>query len=237
MRKRLMHAAAVLALALVWSSPASSMTVFDPSNYAQNILQASRALEQIHNQIQSIEQQAHMLAQNPLQLSPELAQSVAQAKSLFANAQGLAFEVDTLSAQVRTLYPETWANFNLGDVGARTSQWLSQDRAAVERTMQAEAQSAQALAATQGHIDQALSSSSAAEGQTSAVQASNQLLGIQAAQLAQIQALLVAQSRALSEERMQRLSREQRAAEIMRQAFPSQSSASLTPARSAFGGN
>jgi P-type conjugative transfer protein TrbJ len=34
--------------------PAAAITVFDPSNFAQNILQAARALEQINNQIQSL---------------------------------------------------------------------------------------------------------------------------------------------------------------------------------------
>jgi len=42
--------------------------VFDPSNYAENVLQAARALEQINNQIQSLQNEAQMLinqAHNP----------------------------------------------------------------------------------------------------------------------------------------------------------------------------
>ena len=35
--------------------------VFDPSNYAENVLQAARALEQINNQIQSLQNEAQML--------------------------------------------------------------------------------------------------------------------------------------------------------------------------------
>ena len=40
-------------MAVVPAGPAAAITVFDPSNFAQNILQAARALEQINNQIQS----------------------------------------------------------------------------------------------------------------------------------------------------------------------------------------
>src|SRR5215470_10630120 len=109
--------ALALALTLAPAPRAHAITVFDPTNYAQNILQASRALEQIHNQIREIEQQAEMLAHNPLQLSPELTQSIANARQLFARAEGLAFEVDHLSDQVKSLYPDTWRNFDLGEIG------------------------------------------------------------------------------------------------------------------------
>ena len=37
---------------------AAQVTVFDPTNYASNVLQAARALEQVNNQIQSLQNQA-----------------------------------------------------------------------------------------------------------------------------------------------------------------------------------
>lgn len=223
-----------LFLALTPAGSARAITVFDPTNYAQNILQATRALEQINNQIRQIEQQAQMLTRNPLQLSPELQQSISQARELFSAAQGLTFQVNQMSDQLHQLYPETWANFDLSQVGARTQQWLSQDRAAIENSMQAEARAAQSISDTQGRIDQALQSSASAEGQTGVGQATNQLLGINAAQLAEIHTLLIAQGRALETERLERISREQRAQEIQNQAFPTQSNVALNPARSAF---
>jgi len=45
---------------------------------------------------------------------------------------------------------------------------------------------------------------------------------------------LIAQSRALDTERMERIAREERAQEIQNRAFPTQSNATFTPARSAF---
>ena len=77
-------------------------------------------------------------------------------------------------------------------------------------------------------------SSSDAEGQTGAIQAGNQLMGVQAGQLTEIHALLVAQGRALHTERMERLAREERAEEIRRRAFPTERRAAPDPARSAF---
>jgi P-type conjugative transfer protein TrbJ len=44
------------------STPAhAQLTVFDPSNYSQNILTAARTLTQINNQIQSLQNQARSL--------------------------------------------------------------------------------------------------------------------------------------------------------------------------------
>ena len=39
----------------------AQMIVYDPSNYAQNVLQAARALQQINNQITSLQNQTQML--------------------------------------------------------------------------------------------------------------------------------------------------------------------------------
>ena len=44
------------------SQPARAQwTVFDPSNYAQNLLTAARSLQQINNQIQMLQNQAQSL--------------------------------------------------------------------------------------------------------------------------------------------------------------------------------
>ncbi|MCC6789082.1 MAG: P-type conjugative transfer protein TrbJ [Hyphomonadaceae bacterium] len=227
-------AGAALAALLAVGPAQAQLPVIDPANLAQSVIQAAHALEQIHNQVQQIEQQARMLARNPLQLSPELTASIQRARSLFDTAQGIAFDVRRVGEDIRTLYPDTWENFNLRDIVSRSDQWIAEDRRALERAMRAEANAAEAVETSRGRIDSALSASSGAEGQTGAVQAGNQLLGIQATQLAEIQALLAAQSRALTTERLQRAAQEARGREIQRRAFPTESTGDLPPARTAF---
>lgn len=225
--------AAVAALALTAAPAARAEIVYDPTNYAQNLLQATRALEQIHNQIRQIELETQMLAKNPLQLSPELTASLDRARELFRTAEGLAFEVDRIGDDLKDLYPETWEAFDLADIGVRSRRWLAEDRATLERAARAEAVAVASIGAQQGRIDRALQASRDAEGATGATQAGNQLLGIGAAELAEIRALLVAQSRALTAERLARVAAEERAAEIRRRAFPTHSTPPA-PARSAF---
>jgi P-type conjugative transfer protein TrbJ len=230
----------LLALVLAAAAPAAhaqlpvGRLVFDPGNYAQNLLTAARTLEQIQHQIAQLEQQARMLARNPLQLAPELAATVAQARALFQTARGIAFDVKRIAKDLRDLYPDTFAQFDLDTLLALSDRWMAQSRQSLETAMEAEARAAESIAGAKDRIEAALGSSADAEGQTSAVQAGNQLLGVTAGQLAEIHALLIAQGRALESERMERLAREERAREILRRAFPGSAPAAPPPARSAF---
>lgn len=235
MRTLWISLALAIAAHFAFAAPArAQLAVIDPTNLVQNVLTAARALEQVNNQIRQIEQQTMMLARNPLQLSPEISQSITEARALFDAANGLAFEVSGLTDRIRTLYPETYSAFRLDQVGARSEQWLSEARASLEHAMLVEARAASAIVDMRGRIDRAMSASLGAEGQTSAVQAGNQLLGVNAAQLAEIHVLLAAQGRALTVERMERVAREERAMEIQRRAFPTQRPAPPAPARTAF---
>jgi len=229
--------AAVLALILA-AAPArpaqAQWVVLDPANLAQSIAQVTNMVEQISNQVRQIEQASAMLAHNPLQLSPELSRSISEARALFERVEGLAFEAESIGAQLRTLYPETWEEHDLANVLARSDRWLDESRVSIARAMEAEARASASIEGAQGQIDRAMRSSSSVEGQTGAIQAGNQLLGVQASQLTEIHALLVAQGRALQTERMERLARAQRAEEIRRRAFPAERRATPEPARSAF---
>jgi type IV secretion system protein TrbJ len=239
MKRRARTGMAALALCLMLgvqpAPPASAqMPVIDPANLAQSITQVTHMVQQLRNQVQQIEQATAMLRQNSLQLSPELSQSIGEARALFQSVQGVAFEARQLGEDLRTLYPQTWEDFDLDQVLGQSDQWMAESRRSLERAMAAEARAAASIKRSQGAIDRALQSSGASEGQTGAIQAGNQLLGIQAAQLAEIHALLIAQGRALETERMERLAREERAGEIRRRAFPTETSGTLTPARTAF---
>lgn len=227
----------VLALALTIAparSARAQWVVLDPANLAQSIAQVANMVEQIGNQVRQIEQASAMLSQNPLQLSPEVSRSISEARALFERVEGLAFEAERLGEQLRTLYPETWEEYDLAGVLSRSDHWLDEGRASIRRAMEAQAHAAGSIENAQGRIDRAMRSSSSAEGQTGAIQAGNQLLGVQASQLAEIQALLIVQGRALQIERMERIARQERAEEIRRRAFPTGRRAAGDPARSAF---
>src|SRR3546814_11136588 len=71
------------------------MTVFDPSNYSQNLLTAARTLEQITNQVRSLQNEARMLTNQAKNLAridfpelQELTTKLAAIDRLMGQAQG-----------------------------------------------------------------------------------------------------------------------------------------------------
>src|SRR3546814_3163621 len=85
---------------ILGTPPVSALTVFDPSNYAQNVLQAVRALQQINNQIQSLQHEILMLqnmARNLERMDYSSIYAIQNALGsiifLMNRAEGIAFEI------------------------------------------------------------------------------------------------------------------------------------------------
>jgi len=82
--------------------------VFDPSNYAQNVLTAARSLQQITNQVTSLQNEAQMLinqarnlASLPYSSLQQLqAKSVQRTQALLGQAQNIAFDVQRIDQGV-----------------------------------------------------------------------------------------------------------------------------------------
>lgn len=77
--------------------------VYDPTNYAQNVLTAARSLQQINNQIQQIQNQATSLineARNltslPFSSLQQLQQQVQRTQQLLSEAQRIAYDVQDI---------------------------------------------------------------------------------------------------------------------------------------------
>lgn len=219
-----------------WLAPpsAAQVIVHDPANHAENLMAAARTLEQIRHQLAALEQQARMLSRSGFQLSPELAQAIAEAEGLLRRGEGLSHDIARIGAEIEALYPQAWEAHDLESILSQSARWREESRASLSRAMAMQAQSATRLGQVQGQLAAALAASETSEGQTSAAQAGNQLLGLSAAQLAGIEALMIAEGRALQAERMERLAREARAEEIRIRAFPPSRPDSAPPARRAF---
>ena len=97
-------AASAVALSLAVTSPAfAQWIVFDPNNYAQNVLTAARELQQINNQITSLQNQAQMLinqaknlANLPYSSLQQLQSSIQRTQQLLAQAQRIAYDVQQI---------------------------------------------------------------------------------------------------------------------------------------------
>ena len=90
-------------------------TVFDASNFIQNMLTAARALEQINNQVEQLQNEAQMLRNQARNLQgldfsalSELKSTLAATNQLIQQAQGLAFNVSRMEDEFKRLYPEAF---------------------------------------------------------------------------------------------------------------------------------
>lgn len=183
--------------------PASAQIVFDPSNYAQNVLTAARALQQINNQITSLANQAQMLINQAKQLASlptsvlsQIEGNFAEMKRLMGEAENLAYNVSNIESQ----FSSTFQNFAVGKsdaqlIASARDRW-QQSLSAYEHSLKAGATAVQNLDGTRSQTSTLVSSSQSAVGVLQATQAGNQLLGVQTSQLADLTAMLAAQGRA-----------------------------------------
>ena len=200
-----MLAAAPLALSPMVATPAHAIIVFDPSNYAQNVLTAARTLEQITNQItslqneaQSLINQARNLASLPYSSLQQLQQSVQRTQQLLAEAQGIALNVQQIDRAFQTTYGN--ASMSASDqalvAGAR-ERWQN-TVGGLQDAMRVQAGVVGNIDTNRGEMTALVGQSQGATGALQATQAGNQLLALQAQQLADLTAVVAANGRAQS---------------------------------------
>ncbi len=211
--------AASLTTAVFSTTPAQAIVVFDPSNYAQNILTAARALSQVNNQIRSLQNEATMLINQAKNLSriefPQLqamTQTLQQIDRLMGQAQAIRFQVSGLDQQFSRLFPNDFGQAMRTDqlvTAARTRLDASMD--AFRQTMTVQAQVVENVSNDAQTLSDIVSRSQSAEGALQATQATNQLLALAAKQQFQLQNLIAAQYRADATEAARRVQAEQEA--------------------------
>lgn len=184
-------------------APAAAMPVFDASNYAQNLLSAARALEQINHQIASLQNEAKMIQQQARQLEKldfsgvaKLDANFRKVQSLIDQAKGIGFKTDQLDRQVTRLFPGTSTGGPRTDRLAAARARLDGAMGALRGAIAIQAQVVENVQSDRELLADLLARSDNAVGGLQAQQATNQLLALAAQQQFQLQAMLAGQQRA-----------------------------------------
>src|SRR5712675_2587024 len=105
----------LIGMALAPRPAIGQMVVYDPSNYAQNVLQAARALQQINNQITSLQNQTQMLLNQvknltslPYSALQAIDQSIVRTQQLLNQAQRIAFDINQIDQAFGRSYPQSY---------------------------------------------------------------------------------------------------------------------------------
>ncbi|ESZ86686.1 MAG: conjugal transfer protein TrbJ [Blastomonas sp. CACIA14H2] len=181
----------------------AQLVVKDPTNYAQNVLQAARALQQVNNQITQIQQQAESLinesrnlASLPFSSLQELQQQVQRTQQLMGEAKRIAYDVQNVQQAFDGRYRGGALTGSHAQMVANANARWEDSVAAFEDALRVQAGVVGNIDGARGVMDRLVSSSQSATGALQAAQAGNQLLALQAQQLADLTALVAAQGRA-----------------------------------------
>ena len=203
---RLAAALLITPVALVPMLPAPAQAqwiVYDPTNYVQNVLTAARSLQQITNQITSLQNEAQMLinqarnlANLPISSLQQIQQSVQRTQQLLNQAQNIAYDVQ----QIDQIFQQKYGNVSLT---ASDQQLVSDARSRWQNTVGSLQDAMKVQATVVGNIDtnrtemsRLVGASQGATGALQATQAGNQLVALQAQQLADLTAVVAANGRA-----------------------------------------
>ena len=179
--------------------------VYDPTNYAQNVLTAARSLQQINNQIQQIQQQAtslvneaRNLASLPFSSLHQLQQQVQRTQQLLGEAQRIAYDVQNVQQVFNGRYKGAALTGTHAQMVANANARWEDSVGAFEDALRVQAGVVGNIDGARTTMDGLVTSSQSATGALQAAQAGNQLLALQSQQLADLTALLAAQGRALA---------------------------------------
>ena len=218
--KRLCRLAAVGVIAvtlIVGCRPCSAqLVVFDPNNYAQNVLTAARTLQQVNNQIVSLQNQAQMLINQAKNLATlpfssllQLEQSILRTQQLLAQAQRIAYDIQQIDRAFSTTYAS--ASSSVSDqalIANAQSRW--------QNAMAGLQDALRTQATVVGNLDTNRTEMSALVTSSQGAQAGNQLLALQAQQLADLTAVIAAHSRAQNLESAQHAAAQDQGREQLR---------------------
>jgi type IV secretion system protein TrbJ len=229
MKSRFLACAAALGLSIAPITSADAFLlggiVYDPTNYAQNLLTAARTLEMINNQIKQLTNEAQMIASQAKELTnlsysakAAIASRLAQIDNLIKTANGVAYDVTAVDAAFKTYFPEDYSAFSNAAMGAAARQHWKETSRAFHDAMLIQAQVAETVRDDTATLDTLVQESQSAVGGLQAAQAGNQLIALQTKQSMQTAQMLAVQYRAEALERARQIQSEERA-RVRRQRF------------------
>ena len=216
-------ASACLLISPILTAKASAQIVYDPWNYSQNILTAARALEQINNQITSLQNQTQMLlnqarnlAKLPQSFLQQIQQSMQNTEQLLNQAQRITYDGQQIDRAFSTSYgaASSTASDQVLIDGAR-QRWQN-SVAALQDNLKVQAGVVGNLETNRSTMSSLVTSSQTATGVLQAAQAGNQLVALQTQQLGDLTAVVAAQGRSQSIEAAQRAAAQEQGREQLR---------------------
>jgi P-type conjugative transfer protein TrbJ len=177
--------------------------VLDPVNLVEHVLQVVDLGEQIDAVVQEVENQVKELEHLNLSAVPNIAGIVSGVEGQLESSL---YSTPNPASQLDARYPADMSNATWAHYQSDESTWTDNQRQALVENRQLQNQVYQDMDTTTQQVQDIVDASNSASGETSAVQAHNDLLAVASGELAKLQSLKLARSRLKTEKLAQQQS-------------------------------
>ncbi len=210
--------------ALPLSPAAAQMPVFDAGNYSAEPLQAARTLEQVNNQVKSLQNEAAVLKNMARNLQTidfpqleKLKSTLEEIDGLMGEARAIDFKVSGLDQRIGEMFPgELQRALSSDERVSAARKRLDAATEAYRQSMIVQAGIVENVEKDAGTLSQLAAASQGAAGVLQASQAANQLIALSIKEQLQLQNLMASQFREQSIERARQAQAEEDARTTIR---------------------
>ena len=204
----------VVVMPLAFSTPAHAIfgfgdIVIDPTNLIQNVLTATRTLQQVQIQIQSLRNQAQHQVSQGFDVSGDLNRTLNEITRLTNEARALTYRIDQIEQAFESHFPDAYADWSITEQAQIADAQQDAAREAYRDSVMMQAQVVEAVHEDARNLDRLIYASQSSAGELSAMQAGNQITALSAKQTMQMQEMMASQYRAQAIERSRAIYQEQ----------------------------
>jgi P-type conjugative transfer protein TrbJ len=181
------------------TAPAQQL-VYDPKNYLESAVHTAHQLESLSNEARMLANQARQLAASPYSHLAQTSKTLQDIGELARSARGIATNTTQLETQFQTLYPAAVQGADPANLLRQAESRATAARDTAQDLARTAAQLEQLSQGRGARVSGALAASQSAQGATSAIQSSAQLLAVLSEDTGSLRAVTLAQARLLAEE-------------------------------------
>jgi len=170
--------------------------VLDPVSLVEHVLQVVSIGEQIDAVVQQVANQVKQLEHLNLNVTPNISSIVAGVEGQLDSSL---YSTTTPASQLDTRYPADMSGVAWAQYQSDESTWTANQRQALTENRQLQNQVYRDMDTTTQQVQGIVDASNSASGETSAIQAHNDLLAVASGELAKLQSLRVARARLKTE--------------------------------------
>jgi type IV secretion system protein TrbJ len=178
--------------AACWYDP----IIFDPQALVQNVQKVAQFVQQVEAAAQQVQNQLRELAHLDNGVAPNVPAVVA---GIQGQLDASLYSTATPASELGMRYPADMSNVTWSQYQSDQSTWTSNERQALVENRQLQNQVYRDMDTTRQQVQRIVEASNAASGETSALQAHNDLLAVASGELAKLQALKASRSRLRTE--------------------------------------